>query len=111
MRIGGIKEIMGGYDYDVPLGDIYKCKKCGKTIAEHIWVGHGWRNHVVSWSSEKHCNVSNCEVNHRNECNGELIVVKEGRDTDAQQKEKAKIHDMIHDIFKPKKKGSANVMD
>lgn len=111
MRIGGIKRLISGQEvFDVPIGNTYKCKKCHKLITEHIWVGNGWRGHVErmhrqrrGWKDDKiirTCSDTNCEINHENECNGELKLIKEGRDSQYKKKITQSINDQVKKIMK-----------
>lgn len=90
-RIGGISQNPdGSWYYTIPVGNTYRCKKCNKIWTEHIWVGHGWRHHIERMHRKRDldfklkvfrdCSCSNCEINHENECDGELEIIKEGFD-------------------------------
>lgn len=106
MRFGSTIERDGKWVADVPIGNVYKCKKCGKTVVEHLWVGHGWRNHVESYggvmngiAGNVHCSVSNCEVNHRNECDGKLEIIRKGSDSFTTKKMQEEIRVLVQKLF------------
>ena len=116
VRIGGIRRSHdGSWRYAIPTGNTYRCKKCHKIWVEHIWVGEGWRGHVERMHARKmglneshvyrDCSQTNCVINHQNECDGELILIKEGKDV--QTEKLRKINDnarkIVDNLFKEKK--------